>query len=209
MKHTGRLFGIGLAVLFSFSSIITYLYIPKLLVIIESLFLFIAWYFGKKYDQIKYRYDKDHLTNTYNRRVLLDDVPKLYKETSNLTVLMIDMDHFKSINDKYGHNVGDMVLQKVAHLLIQNTRNKSDMVIRWGGDEFILLLSFGDENEVNQIIERLENGFKRLSRELKMDIRASIGYTFCSNSTQPIGDFIRTADFNMYQHKRKKKQILL
>jgi len=205
MKYTGRVCCVGLVFLVICVSVITYyLWIPRLIPLTAISIFFIAWYLGKKYDQLKYQAYKDFLTNTYNRRTLFEVVPMLYKKNPKLTVLMIDIDKFKSINDRFGHDVGDLVLQKVAHLLIQNTRNKLDVVIRWGGDEFIILLSTDDEEEVKNIIDRLEIGFKHLSKELKMSIHASIGYTVCTNTTQPIEDYIRMADLNMYRHKKQK-----
>jgi diguanylate cyclase (GGDEF)-like protein len=191
--------------LVSISVITSYLFVPQLLFGIEVLFLLLAWYLGKKYDQQKFRADKDFLTNAYSRRTLFEVFPKLKKESSYLIIIMLDVDNFKSINDRFGHDVGDIVLQKVAHLLVQNTRKKWDRAIRWGGDEFILLLSLDAKKEAHKIIEYLERGFQKLSEEMNMEIRSSMGFTFCDHSTQSITDLIRTADFNMYQHKNGEK----
>lgn len=202
------IFSFGYIVLVSISVITSYLFVPQLLFGIEVLFLLFAWYFGKKYDQQKFRADKDFLTNTYSRRILFEIFPKLKKDDSELIIIMLDVDNFKSINDRFGHDVGDIVLQKVAHLLVQNTRKKWDRVIRWGGDEFILLLSLDAKKEAHKVIEHLERGFQNLSEEMDIEIRSSIGFTFCNPSTQSITDLIRTADLNMYQHKNRKKAEL-
>lgn len=88
---------------------------------------------------------RDHLTGCYNRRYLHDDV--LDKEISRakrnglwLTVILCDIDHFKSVNDSYGHHMGDVVLCTVSTLLQKNTRDLVDYVVRYGGEEFLLLL---------------------------------------------------------------------
>jgi diguanylate cyclase (GGDEF)-like protein len=208
VKYTGRIFSLGYVLLISISIVSAYLFIPRLLFGLVTLFLLFAWYFGKKYDQQKFRADKDFLTNAYSRRVIFEVFPKLKKESSDLIIMMLDIDNFKFINDQFGHDVGDIVLQKVAHLLVQNTRKKWDRAIRWGGDEFILLLSLDAKKEAHKIIEHLERGFQKLSEEMNMEIRSSMGFTFCNPSTQSITDLIRTADLNMYQHKNGKKTEL-
>jgi diguanylate cyclase (GGDEF)-like protein len=205
VKYSGRIFSLGYALLISISILSTYLFVPRMLFGVVALFLLFAWYFGKKYDQQKFRADKDFLTNVYSRRVIFELFPKLIKEDLDLIIIMFDIDNFKFINDHFGHDVGDIVLQKVAHLLVQNTRKKWDRVIRWGGDEFILLLSLDDKKEAPTIIEHLERGFQKLSKEMDMVVRPSIGFTYCNRPTQSITDLIRTADLNMYQQKNGKR----
>ena len=85
----------------------------------------------------------DKLTNLYNRRMFLE----IFKQTltrmkrSNIysVIIMADIDHFKKLNDKYGHNTGDLVLKTVASV-IKNSIRESDISCRWGGEEFIILL---------------------------------------------------------------------
>lgn len=103
---------------------------------------------------------RDHLTGCYNRRYLYDDV--LEKELSRaqrhgywLTVILCDLDHFKSVNDTYGHQAGDDVLCFFSSLLQSNTREHVDYVIRYGGEEFLLLLPDTDLSGAELLAERL------------------------------------------------------
>jgi len=103
---------------------------------------------------------RDHLTGCYNRRYLHDDV--LDKEITRaqrnglwLTVILCDIDHFKSVNDTYGHHAGDVVLCTVSALLQQNTRDLVDYVVRYGGEEFLLLLPDTNYIGASLLAERL------------------------------------------------------
>src|SRR5690606_28237550 len=86
----------------------------------------------------------DGLTNLLNRRafeeVFLTEYKRAYREKSSLAILMIDLDHFKRINDQYGHPFGDLCLIKAAEIISQNIRRPSDVAARYGGEEFIRLL---------------------------------------------------------------------
>jgi len=86
---------------------------------------------------------KDGLTNLYNRKFLDEHltklVPQALREKINIAVLMLDMDHFKAVNDEYGHDIGDLVLKELSRILTENVRD-SDIVVRYGGEEFIVLL---------------------------------------------------------------------
>ena len=85
----------------------------------------------------------DYLTGLYNVRYfyhrLAEEFSRTQRYNLHLSCLMIDIDHFKTVNDKYGHRTGDIVLSKFAHLLKKHTR-KSDVLARYGGEEFIMLL---------------------------------------------------------------------
>ncbi len=80
----------------------------------------------------------DELTGLGNRRLLSTGMPDLLQNRS-LCLLLVDLDHFKRINDRYGHNVGDVVLREVADLMIELKQPK-DLVLRWGGEEFLIIL---------------------------------------------------------------------
>ncbi len=125
----------------------------------------------KKYQEaLKSQYQKsismaitDGLTGLYNRHYLnthLDNMVKQALQNSkNLSVMMLDMDHFKTINDTYGHDVGDMVLKQMSDLIIHTSRS-TDLVARFGGEEFVILMpetdlqaAVGAANRVRKIIE--------------------------------------------------------
>lgn len=100
---------------------------------------------------------RDHLTGVYNRfglrKHLVDALAKQTSGAAPLTLILIDIDHFKKINDQYGHNVGDTVLKEFCHLLSTSTR-ESDIFGRWGGEEFILLCP---ESRLEQSYKLAEN----------------------------------------------------
>ena len=79
----------------------------------------------------------DELTGVYNRRYLED---RMYRDKNICAVAMVDLDHFKNVNDKYGHFVGDVILSETSKVMLESVRSK-DMVIRYGGDEFIIMFS--------------------------------------------------------------------
>jgi diguanylate cyclase len=93
--------------------------------------------------QLKEQANRDPLTGLYNRRylesTLVRELARTKREGQPLWLMLIDIDHFKNINDSYGHQAGDEVLKKLAHLLHDNAR-ADDVVCRYGGEEFVLLL---------------------------------------------------------------------
>lgn len=145
---------------------------------------------------------KDHLTDTYNRRYLEETKDNLCRE--NFFVIVIDIDHFKSINDNHGHDAGDFILKKFSQLLKENTR-KSDIVIRYGGEEFIIIII---SNEVESAI----NTSKRIHRKTKLSsflfndtvlkITCSIGISCGIKNALNVDASITEADTNLYKAKR-------
>ena len=102
---------------------------------------------GLQFDKARFLSERDLLTGMYNRRFVTNTFKQLAslvdRTNSQLFVLLIDCDNFKSINDCYGHNKGDQVLKKIGETLIETTR-KSDIVARWGGDEFLIMGHYKD-----------------------------------------------------------------
>ncbi|CAG1023440.1 partial Response regulator PleD, partial [Patescibacteria group bacterium] len=101
---------------------------------------------------------RDYLTGLYNRRHFFNIGEKLfnrsYRSKKDITVALMDIDHFKSVNDNYGHDVGDIVLQKVAEILTENFR-AGDLVARLGGEEFCFLLLGVEQKDVLTIFEKI------------------------------------------------------
>ncbi|MFM2587837.1 diguanylate cyclase [Vibrio sp. TBV020] len=98
----------------------------------------------------------DALTGAYNRRYLENWLEQIAssKNNSSFLVSVLDIDHFKSFNDRHGHDVGDAVLMQTVQVL-QSQLRKQDTLIRWGGEEFILLIPLEDNEDINSILERL------------------------------------------------------
>jgi diguanylate cyclase (GGDEF)-like protein len=118
---------------------------------------------------------------------------------------MIDLDHFKKINDMHGHAVGDDVLRKVAHVLGESVR-EVDVVARYGGEEFVLLLPHTAKANAAVVAERVRGQIKRLELEyegVKVVLSASFG--IADDKDAPLGkweELVRAADIALYQAKR-------
>lgn len=146
----------------------------------------------------------DPLTSLNNRHALMQLVPK-YIESSKrdetpLSVMIIDLDHFKNVNDTYGHDVGDIVLKAIGELL-KNTCRGSDFVARFGGEEFVVLLS--NCNKDNAMVKS-ENIRKRVEacRPNELTITASIGVTSMGDDTNiDFETLFKAADTAVYSSK--------
>ncbi len=145
----------------------------------------------------------DSLTGVYNRRILnvLDGLIRgIY------SVILIDMDRFKKINDTYGHNAGDMVLKKTAEIIQEATR-ETDYLIRYGGDEFLLVLPECGSSTVKKLEKRIlgEAGyFVDLDSEQRINFSFSTGQ-FTAVSGENLDFAINKADSVLYQQKNSRK----
>ncbi len=128
---------------------------------------------GKKYiEELKRSAERDYLTQIYNRRkitqILRREIARSKRYGLELSVAIIDIDFFKHINDTYGHNIGDSVLQEFAKKIEKNIRT-SDFIGRWGGEEFIVILTHTPKEEAFQKVEQLckiirEGDFRKVKR---------------------------------------------
>ena len=121
----------------------------------------------------------DSLTNMGNRRFLTrrldEEVTRAQRYGRALTAVFFDLDHFKNINDKYGHPVGDVVLQRVAQCLSSNIRS-SDLIARFGGEEFVVLLTETAIDDALGQVERMREAVAKLEIEAApVQIRVSAG----------------------------------
>lgn len=150
----------------------------------------------------------DDLTKVYNRRYLEERLPAdLYRaklESKSITVVMADIDHFKAVNDTYGHIAGDYVLQKFAEIVNRSIRESVDFMVRYGGEEFIIILNNCDRDTSFAIIENIrhkveENTFEFDSQKIK--ITCSFGIHVIDESTINLNDLISKADQCLYVAK--------
>ncbi len=152
---------------------------------------------------------EDSLTGLFNRRYLELSLDRLsavtQRRNSHVGILMCDVDYFKPVNDDYGHDAGDEVLRQLARILMKYTR-EMDLVIRYGGEEFLILLVDCKENEAMAMGERIRqaveaNEFRIPSCTLHKTI--SIGVAdFSGKENQEIRDVIKEADVALYQAKQ-------
>ena len=144
----------------------------------------------------------DHLTGLYNRHSLYDLGPKYisnaHRHKIALSLLVIDLDHFKNVNDTHGHSVGDIVLQAVSKVLQEHCRTE-DIVARYGGEEFIMLLTNCDLENAAQKAEKLREAIENCKPE-KLTITSSIGVAELTEKEDIDALFIR-ADKAVYEAK--------
>ncbi len=147
----------------------------------------------------------DELTGIFNRRGILGmlerETNRLNRTGSSLGILLIDVDHFKHINDTYGHSTGDSVLRAIGDVLMASIR-RSDAAGRLGGDEFLVVLPEVDEDQAHQVAERIRSGIARIGFT-SAEVSASIGVAVSENKSVPSGShLIDHADRSMYRRKR-------
>jgi two-component system, cell cycle response regulator len=164
---------------------------------------------AREHDRVKELSLRDGLTGLYNRRVLEEILllEKNKRKPSITSVLLIDVDDFKMINDTFGHPAGDRVLKVIGGLLMENTR-KENIVARYGGEEFALLLTNTDLETALQIAERLrirlgEEEFEFSGNRFRLSV--SIGVSSNGGSAQGAEGMISRADQALYNAKRNGK----
>ncbi len=151
----------------------------------------------------------DQLTGILNRRAFFERAGEVLKfcvqSRMSLVCIMSDIDHFKAINDNYGHPVGDAAIKVVASLLSKNTRH-NDVVGRYGGEEFCIVLPGIDEIRGHEIANRMRENIERLAgkgvRSVEgLRITSSFGMSVQTSATQTLGELIELADRALYHAK--------
>ncbi|MGD6857460.1 diguanylate cyclase [Bacillus infantis] len=150
----------------------------------------------------------DELTQVYNRRFLKDSLKRYLKElersNQHFSIAVLDLDHFKQVNDMYGHPAGDRILSEFAQYLKEHVRI-GDIVFRYGGEEFILLLPRTNDHDSKEVVSRLLSGFSSRTfieggEELKMTFSAGVYMVHDPSAT--VAEAIKTADQALYEAKR-------
>ncbi len=150
---------------------------------------------------------RDQLTGLYNRRffneIISRELARAIRESYPISFVMMDLDHYKSINDTYGHEVGDLVLQELAMLLTRQTR-AGDVVFRYGGEEFLALLPATDLQSAYHYAERWRLSLQDTNiRAAKHDIHItmSIGIAAFTSQHEKYQDILAAADTALYRAK--------
>jgi len=160
-------------------------------------------------DKLKGLVHIDDVTGLYNQRKLSSDIQSAIQKHSMLgqefSVLFIDIDHFKNINDKYGHIVGTKLLIEVSKIL-QDKLRESDLVYRYGGDEFIMIVPNSDVKVAKIIGERIlkaisQHAFK-IDQAGEIHISVSIGVAIFPHDARDKEEILNIADVMMYQAKK-------
>ncbi len=161
------------------------------------------------FEQVKEKAQRDELTGLLNRHYFFELAEKeLYRSTRyghSLSVIMLDIDYFKEVNDRYGHLSGDEVLRTLAKRMQERLR-KTDIIGRFGGEEFIVILPETSLNDAINVAEDLrrsveEEPFKLKSGE-KLSVTISVGITTYQETMKSIDELIEVADQALYEAKR-------
>jgi len=153
----------------------------------------------------------DALTTIYNRRYLMEifesEFEKAERYNYPLSMMILDLDRFKQINDYFGHQVGDKVLRKVADLIRSNVR-KGDIVARFGGEEFIVIAPCTELNGVNELANKVRTVIETRSHieiedDVIINVTASFGVaTYQNNNYVSLTEFVQAADDALLKSKR-------
>ncbi len=146
---------------------------------------------------------RDGLTNIYNRRkiddILIYEYNRAKQYSQDLSVIFVDVDFFKMVNDTYGHNVGDKVLLEIATILKDNIR-EIDLIGRWGGEEFLIVCPYTDIYAAKTISERLKTAVAKNHFSIVKQRTCSFGVAAYKKGDE-VHDLIHRADVGLYQAK--------
>jgi len=151
----------------------------------------------------------DGLTNIYNRRFgmarLKEDFGRASREKSALSVVMVDIDHFKNINDTYGHLVGDKAIMLIASILKETLRD-GDIVVRYGGEEFLMILQGASSKDAAQVSERIRHQVQdTVFKDGKQQIGMTVSIGVCGYPETQVADevvLLDKADQALYHAKQ-------
>lgn len=153
----------------------------------------------------------DYLTGVYNR-LQLDTYMKLKiknsSEGKSFSAILIDLDRFKQINDKFGHSVGDEALQDAVKVIKKSIRN-NDFVARFGGDEFLIVMDIDNHERLEEAVKRIKENVKKFNKDCSRpyELGFSMGYDVYNKSKAEADAFFKHIDRLMYNNKKCDREI--
>ncbi|MEP1448528.1 MAG: GGDEF domain-containing protein [Paraglaciecola sp.] len=174
--------------------------------------------YGALGNQISKQAETDLLTGLNNRRSVMSflqsAIDQAKDEKSALSVMMIDLDHFKTINDSHGHLVGDICLKQVAQLIKHNVRNSSDLAGRFGGEEFIVVIKSINAQKAKDIANKIRSSIEQstisLNNNVQLKITATIGVcTLNGEQLSSVEHCVDLADKALYQGKKEGRNRVI
>ncbi len=144
----------------------------------------------------------DPLTRLYNRRFLEEKYEYIKRNYDTFVLVFVDLDNFKEINDRWGHELGDKVLIEVAEFFRRNFR-EYDFVVRYGGDEFCIILVNVDKEKAERILERIKNKFEiEILNFFGFNLSFTYGVAEYPKDGESLDTLVKIADERMYKHKK-------
>lgn len=165
-----------------------------------------------RYKAIKYSSFIDTLTNVYNRNYLQES--KDFINLNEYILAAIDIDHFKRVNDTYGHDAGDTILKKVAHIMLQIIRTDDDIIVRYGGEEFLIFVKVKSEDRegglvvLERIFKNVQNHEFKIPNQEHINITISIGVNLVPQKSRNFRDAFKLADQALYRAKNKGRNLI-
>ncbi len=161
----------------------------------------------KSEDKLKEMSYVDRLTGLYNRHYMMERLEEAYKTSEGSMIAMIDIDDFKKINDIYGHNAGDYVLEKVSKIMKENCDDT--IISRWGGEEFLLLIKNADSGYemMDKLLEKI-NSDKFVFDDKDIKVSVTIGVEKRDKGLS-LHKWIQAADEKLYIGKTKGKNVVI
>ncbi|MGL6108103.1 GGDEF domain-containing protein [Romboutsia sp.] len=149
---------------------------------------------------------QDSLTGIWNRFTFESYVNNLINKNKAFSLILIDLDDFKSINDRYGHDEGDIAIKNIATFL-KNYFKKEGIVARMGGDEFVVILEDIDKYELKSLISNINDSLNKYNESLnkKYSLKFSIGYDEFNDNYDDLDTLMKSVDIFMYRNKNSKK----
>lgn len=157
----------------------------------------------------------DALTCLYNRRYIDEQLPleiaRSTKENKRFSLMMIDIDDFKDINDTYGHLAGDTVIQALSNIMGMRVRRNTDWIARYGGEEFLIFLRDADQKVAYKIAETIRNAIAEaviMYEKKPFAVTISIGTYTVEPGTMDFKEAMRAADINLYKANTGKNRTI-
>lgn len=157
-------------------------------------------------DRLREESVRDGLTGLYNHRYFRGELKRRIQESKrydlSFCLIMVDIDHFKNVNDRYGHQKGDQVLENISNLLIKSTR-EADVICRYGGEEFAIITPETSRAEATELAERIRLKVENHDFDIDGNLTLSGGVSSYPEDGTADTDLIKSADERLYKAKEE------
>lgn len=178
-----------------------------LLVTVIQIGVFLAVGHYSHLENLKKSLWKDGLTNIENRNAWEELVKKVNNHAITATIAVIDVNHFKQINDKFGHAIGDEILRDIASSITHQIE-KTDRLFRFGGDEFVVYRSLPSDNNISQQIQTAQVNVNEQWKSRGIPSSLSVGVAHSPADSTQLTDLFRIADARMYDEKQSQRMAI-